>query len=400
MTTPGSSSSMRNNMLPPGLVSNLQDVLNKKKPNIPPIQHDDDNNNNNNKSNNTKVEEDESTVQSSSSSSATDDFDPSKPVIFVTNSEGIASPGLTSLVEALVTEGLYNVAVCAPQLDKSFSGHSFTYQESISVSTAEIEGATAYEVTGTPVDCVSLALSGALFAWSKPLMVIVGVNKGPSCGHDMFSSSAVAGARQALISGVPSLSVSLNWKKSESQESHFKDAVSVCLPLIKAAIRDVEKGAFPKSSSLHITVPTLPTENKGFKLTKQSLWRSKPIWQAIAANRNPSAARFMANQPAMGLQLAQLGRDASAAGAARRLNSQKKSLEIVESVGVSGKVDLTRTVKYFRLEFQDSNQEETDENLDFRALENGFVSVTPICVSQLIEPDIEKAASEWISDAI
>ncbi|KAI3825104.1 hypothetical protein L1987_06580 [Smallanthus sonchifolius] len=90
------------------------------------------------------------------------------------------------------------------QLDKSFSGHSLTHQESISVSTAEIKGATAYEVS---------ALSGALFAWSKPLMVIIGVNKGPSCGHDMFLSSDVAEARQALISGVPSLSISLNWKK-------------------------------------------------------------------------------------------------------------------------------------------------------------------------------------------
>ncbi|KAL8189358.1 hypothetical protein R6Q57_028924 [Mikania cordata] len=387
---------MKNNPLPPGLFSNLQDVL-KKKGNIASVLDNDidDDNKSNNKQN---EQEEESAVQSSSST--TDDYDPSKPVIFVTNSEGIDSPGLTSLVDVLVCEGLYNVSVCAPQLDKSFSGHSFTHQESISVSTAEIKGATAYEVSGTPVDCVSLALSGALFAWSKPLMVIVGVNKGPSCGHDMFLSSAVAGARQALISGVPSLSISLNWKKGESQESHFKEAVSVCLPVIKAAIRDVEKGVFPKSSSLHITVPTSPKENKGFKLTKQSLWRSKPIWQAIAANRNPLAARFMANQPSMGLQLAQLGRDASAAGAARRLNSQKKSLEIVESVGVSGKIDQTRTVKYFRLEFQDSNQEETDENLDFRAIENGFVSVTPLSVSQLIEPDIEKAASEWISDAI
>ncbi|XP_076881151.1 uncharacterized protein LOC143529202 [Bidens hawaiensis] len=385
MTTPGT----KNNFLPPSLVSNLQDVL-KKKANInAPVQHNTNN-----------EQESASASSSSSTTTATDDYDPSKPVIFVTNSEGIDSPGLTSLVEALVSEGVYNVSVCAPQLDKSFSSHSFTHQESISVSTAEIKGATAYEVSGTPVDCVSLALSGALFAWSKPLMVIVGVNKGPSCGHDMFLSSAVAGARQALISGVPSISVSLNWKKGESQESHFKDAVSVCLPIIKAAIRDVEKGVFLKSSSFHITVPTIPTENKGFKLTKQSLSRSKPIWQAIAANRNPSAARFMASQPAMGLQLAQLGRDASAAGAARRLNTQKKSLEIVESVGVSGKVDRTRTVKYFRLEFQDSNQEETDENLDFRALEDGFVSVTPISVSQLVEPDIEKAASEWISGAI
>ncbi|KAD2394011.1 hypothetical protein E3N88_40988 [Mikania micrantha] len=379
---------MKNNLFPPGLVSNLQDVLKKKGNNVPEKNDEDDDDAN--KLNEKKEDEE---------SSATEDYDPSKPVIFVTNSEGVDSPGLTSLVEALVDEGLYNISVCAPQLDKSFSGHSFTYQESISVSSAEIKGAIAYEVSGTPVDCVSLALSGALFAWSKPLLVIVGVNKGPSCGNDMFSSSAVAGARQALISGVPSLSISLNWKIGESQESYFKDAVSVCLPLIKAAIRDVEKGVFLKSSSLHITVPASPTENKGFKLTKQSLWRSKPIWQAIAANRNPSAARF-ANQPGMGLQFAQLGRDASAAAAARRLNSQQKSVEVVESVGVSGKVDPTRKVKYFRLEFQDSNQDDADDNLDFRALENGFISVTPISISQLMEPDIEKAASEWISDAI
>ncbi|XP_076886969.1 uncharacterized protein LOC143536982 [Bidens hawaiensis] len=377
MTSPGMK-------LPAGLVSNLQDVLKKKGGNNnPPDDNNDDNN---------KKDDEES------SASTVEEYDPSKPVIFVTNTEGVESPSLTALVEALVNEGLYNISVCAPQLDKSFSGHSFTYQESISVTSAEIKGATAYEVTGTPVDCVSLALSGALFAWSKPLLVIVGVNKGPSCGNDMFSSSAVGATRQALISGIPSLSISLNWKKGESEESHFKDAVSVCLPIIKATIRDAEKGVFSKSFSLHITVPTLPTENKGFKLTKQSLSRSKPFWQAISANRNPSAARY-GNQPGMGMQFAQLGRDASAAAAQRRLNSQKKNLEVVESVGVSGKVDPNRKVKYFRLEFQDSNQEDTDENLDFRALENGFVSVTPISVSQLIEPDIEQAASDWISDA-
>ncbi|XP_071741939.1 uncharacterized protein [Rutidosis leptorrhynchoides] len=388
----------RGQFLPPGLVSNLQDALKKKQQANNHSVQDSDTDNNNNNNNNDK--DDESTVESSSNDNNENEFDPSKPVIFVTNSEGIDSPGLIYLIEALVQQGLYNVSVCAPQFDKSLSGHSFSFQESIAVTTAEIKGATAFEVSGTPVDCVSLALSGALFAWSKPLLVIVGVNKGPTFGHDMYSSSAIAGARQALISGIPSLSISLDWKKGESQENHFKDAVSVCMPVIKAAIRDVEKGIFPKSSSLHITVPASPTENKGFKLTKRSCWKSKPIWQAIAANRNPSASRFMVNQPGMGLQLAQLGRDASAAGAARRLNSQKQSLEVVESVGVSGKVDLTRIVKYFRLEFQDSNEEDTDENLDFRALQDGFVSVTPMSVTTVIEPDIEKATSEWISDAI
>lgn len=51
-------------------------------------------------------------------------------------------------------------------------------------------------------------------------------------------------------------------KKDESQESDFKDAVSVCLPLINAAITDIEKGVFPKSCSLNIDVPLSPLKNK------------------------------------------------------------------------------------------------------------------------------------------
>nr|KAJ0202699.1 hypothetical protein LSAT_V11C500295300 [Lactuca sativa] len=219
-----------------------------------------------------------------------------------------------------------------------------------------------------------------------------------SCSFTL-SSSAIAGVRQALITGIP--------KKGESQENEFKDAASVCLPVINAAIKDVENGTFPKSSSLHIIVPSSPLQKQGLLYkTKtvtfhifRSLWRSKPVWLAIVANRNPSAARFMSNQPGMGLQLAQLGRGASAAGAARRLNSQKKSLEVFESVGVSGKADPNKT-------FQDSPQEETDENLDFRALLSGFIldykiyGITPKFVSHMIEADIEKVASEWITDAL
>lgn len=115
------------------------------------------------------------------------------------------------------------------------------------------------------------------------------------------------------------------------------------------------------------------------------MWRSTPSWQAISANRHPSAGRFMSNQQSLGMQLAQLGRDASAAvsnfqkitwlvffiprvmvrlvvlifwifldvffpqGAARRVTTQRKLVE-VESVGVAGKSDSKRTVKYFRLE--------------------------------------------------
>ncbi|XP_031252971.1 uncharacterized protein LOC116110900 [Pistacia vera] len=374
--------SVRSNLVPPGLVSNLEEVLLRKKKN-----------NSNEDSEKSKDDACDSTEPSTS------DSDSSKPVVLVTNGDGIESPGLVYLVQALVNEGLYNVHVCAPQSDKSLSGHSVTLRETIAVNSAEIAGATAYEVSGTPVDCVSLALSGTLFSWSKPVLVISGINRGSSCGHHTFYSGVVAGAREALICGVPSLSISLNWKKDESQESDFKDAVTVCLPLINAAIRDIEKGVFPKSCSLNIEIPTAPLTNKGFKFTKQSMWRSTPSWLAVSANRHPAGAHFMSNQQSLGIQLAQLSRDASAAGAARRITTQKKNVEI-ESVGAAGKPDTNRVKKFFRLEFLDKEQEDTDEELDFRALENGFVAITPLSLQPQTGSDTQAAASEWISTAL
>ncbi|ESQ27897.1 hypothetical protein EUTSA_v10018692mg [Eutrema salsugineum] len=382
------STSAKNNGLSAALVSNLQDVLSKRRGGSEEGTVSDG-----------SAEEAPSTSDSVDVSAAEKEIDDSKPIVLVTNGDGIDSPGLVSLVEALVREGLYNVYVCAPQTDKSAAAHSTTPGETIAASSTNINGATAFEVSGTPVDCISLGLSGALFAWSKPILVISGINQGSSCGHQMFYSGAVAGAREALISGVPSLSISLNWKKDESQESDFKDAVGVCLPLINATIRDIEKGVFPKDCSLNIEIPTSPSSNKGFKVTKQSVWRQSPCWQAVSANRHPGAGNFMSNQQSLGAQLAQLGRDASAAGAARRFTTQKKSIVEIESVGVAGKTD-SRVKKYFRLEFVTKEQELTDEDLDVKALEDGFVSVTPLPLCPKKDSEIQAAASEWISKAL
>ncbi|RZB60327.1 hypothetical protein D0Y65_043204 [Glycine soja] len=138
-------------------------------------------------------------------------------------------------------------------------------------------------------------------------------------------------------------------KKDESQENDFKDDVSVCLPLINTAIRDVEKGTFPKSCLLNVEFPTSLLSNKGFKLTKQSMWRSTPNWLAVSTSRYPTG-HFLANQGGLGLQFAQLGPDASAA------------------------------------------EEEVDEDLDYRALESGYVAVTPLSISPHIETVIQMVA--------
>ncbi|KAL0701600.1 hypothetical protein Bca4012_057722 [Brassica carinata] len=371
----------KNNGLSAALVSNLQDVLSKRKGG----------------SDASAAEEEEPPSTSVAAKEEIDDD--SRPIVLVTNGDGIDSPGLVSLVEALVSQGLYNVHVCAPQTDKTSSSHSMTLGETIAASSVDIKGATAFEVSGTPVDCISLGLSGALFAWSKPILVISGINQGSNCGHQMFYSGAVAGAREALVSGVPSLSISLNWKRGESKESDFKDAVGVCLPLIDATIRDIEKGAFPIDCSLNIEVPTSPSSNKGFKVTKQSMWRQSHSWQAVSANRHPGAGNFMSNQQSLGAQLAQLGRDASAAGAARRFTTQKKSIVEIESVGVAAKTE-SRVKKYFRLEFVAKEQEHTDEDLDIKALEDGFVSVTPLSLLPKMDSETQAAVSEWISKAL
>ncbi|KAJ1420319.1 Survival protein SurE-like phosphatase/nucleotidase [Sesbania bispinosa] len=397
MTT--SSGSVKNAM-PPGLVSNLQEVLLSRKPIEEEEEDGGDRSKNNAEPSHSHSQSQPSSPPSTENNAVVADSDnSSKPIILVTNSDGIKSPGLTYLVEALVRQGLYNVHVCVPQSDKSVSAHSVTLRQTVEACSAEINGATAFEVSGTPVDCVSLALSGALFSWSKPMLVISGINRGSSCGQLMFYSGVVAGAREALLCGVPSLSISLNWKKDESQEPDFKDAVALCLPLINAAIRDVVKGTFPKSCFLNIEIPTSPLSNKGFKLTKQSRWRSTPNWQAVSTSRYPPG-HFLASKQGLGLQLAQLGRDASAAGAARRFTTQKKNLEIVESIGAAGKPDFNRVKKYFRLEFLDKQLEDIDENLDYRALESGFVAVTPLSLSPHIETDIQLAALDWISTVL
>lgn len=94
------STSVKPNMLPPGLVSSLQDVLNKRGGGGDGDQSKD------------KVAD---STQPSTSEPAQDPVDSSKPIVLVTNGDGIESPGLTYLVEALVRQGLYNVHVCAPQ---------------------------------------------------------------------------------------------------------------------------------------------------------------------------------------------------------------------------------------------------------------------------------------------
>lgn len=380
----------KRNPLPSALVSNLQSVLAARRP--PPAEE---------VSTAAAPGESEASAPAAEAPDApAGDGAPARPVVLLTCAGGIRSEGLAALVDALVAGGRCDVHVCAPESDKSACGHSITIRETITATSVDFTGAKAFEISGTPVDCVSLALSGRLFPWSAPALVISGINAGPNCGYEMFHSSAIAAAREALVYGVPSIAISLNWKKDESKDSDFRDAAQVCLPLINAALADIEKGTFLRGCLLNIGVPSPSSANKGFKLTKQSGYSPAQSWQAVSASRPSSAVQFMGMHQSLGIQLAQLGKDASAAGAARRVSAQRKTIE-VESVAAAGKQEVREVVKkLFRAEFVEKQHEGLDEDIDLRALKNGFISVTPLNVHGQVEPEMEVPASDWLSAAL
>ncbi|XP_052167791.1 uncharacterized protein LOC127784503 [Oryza glaberrima] len=377
----------RPNPLPSALVSNLQSVLAARRPPPPAAEE-------------AGAEAPAPEAAESSGAAPVADEGPAKPAVLLTCAGGIRAPGLAALVDALVAGGRCDVHVCAPESDKPACGYSITIRETITATSVDFKGAKAFEISGTPVDCVSLALSGRLFSWSAPALVISGINAGANCGYEMFHSSAIAAAREALLYDVPSIAISLNWKKDESKDSDFKDAAEVCLPLIHAALEGVEKGTFLRGCLLNIGVPSSPTTNKGFKLTKQSIYRPAQSWEGVSTSRPTPATHFMGMHQSLGIQLAQLGKDASAAGAARRINAQRKIVE-VESVASTGKAEAREVVKkLFRAEFTEKQHECLDEDIDLRALENGFISVTPLNIHGNVAPETGAPASDWLSVAV
>ncbi|KAI5338748.1 hypothetical protein L3X38_018020 [Prunus dulcis] len=135
--------------------------------------------------------------------------------------------------------------------DRSVADVSVTVRETIYVSSPQINSATSFEVSG------NLSLSGLLTPRSVSL-------------PPLFYSDTVAGAREALICGVSSLYMSLNWKKDVSYESDMKNAVGVSLPLIYAVVKSIQEEVFPKSCLLNIEIPSSPWTNK--VLSSIALW--------------------------------------------------------------------------------------------------------------------------------
>lgn len=178
--------------------------------------------------------------------------------ILVTNDDGVDALGLFALQKALREVG--EVTIFAPDHNWSAAGHTKTMHKPLRVSQTTLpDGTTAYTSTGAPSDCVALVILGLLD--HQPDVVVSGINQGANVGHDITYSGTVAAAMEAVIFGIPAISVSLDSYESED----FAYAAQFTARLVKHVL---ERG-LPPNTFLNVNVPAVPQHKiAGVKITR------------------------------------------------------------------------------------------------------------------------------------
>jgi 5'-nucleotidase len=174
--------------------------------------------------------------------------------ILVTNDDGIRAEGLRALAAGLADCG--RVIVVAPEQEQSASSHAITLDKPL--RTTEY-GDDRIGVSGTPTDCVLLAVRGILER--LPDLLVSGINQGPNMGEDVIYSGTVAAAIEGGILGIPSIAISLaSWDPVP-----FEAAVEVSRRLV----RELLEHRTAETNLWNVNVPPVPKpELKGVRITK------------------------------------------------------------------------------------------------------------------------------------
>lgn len=190
----------------------------------------------------------------------------SKPLILVTNDDGITSPGIRNLVE--VAKQLGEVVVVAPDSPQSGQGHAITIEHPIRLHKVDIfEGVEAYECSGTPVDCVKLGKNVVLVG-RKIDLCLSGINHGSNASLNILYSGTMSAAMEACLEDVDSIGFSLcNFK-------HDADFTAAAHYALEIATKVLDTGMPDYCQLLNVNIPSLPLEDiKGVKICKQAKGR-------------------------------------------------------------------------------------------------------------------------------
>jgi 5'-nucleotidase len=184
--------------------------------------------------------------------------------ILLTNDDGIYAPGLVALGEELRQLG--EVVVVAPESEQSAVGHAISLSNPLRVKQVALEQGRGWAVSGTPADCVKIALAELLP--EPPDLVVSGINLGPNVGINVLYSGTVSAATEASILGCRAMAVSLN---SYKESADFAGAARLTRELL-ARLRDWPH--WPPQVCLNVNLPDLPEgQVRGIKFTRQDTGR-------------------------------------------------------------------------------------------------------------------------------
>src|SRR5579863_1688211 len=169
--------------------------------------------------------------------------------ILVTNDDGVESPGIINVAEALRELG--DVIVVAPDGDRSAISHRVTFRDPVEIVPVHERSIPTYSCSGTPADCVIL---GAYEVFDEfPDLLVSGINCGANLGDDINYSGTVAAAIEGSIIGIPSVAVSLAIAWGEQHPAfHWQTASSLALRLVHEW-----RTRLPETSFLNVNVPNV-----------------------------------------------------------------------------------------------------------------------------------------------
>jgi 5'-nucleotidase len=189
--------------------------------------------------------------------------------ILVSNDDGINSPGLFSLKQALDAVG--KVTVIAPDRERTASGHTKTMHKPLRVVQVELpDGSLAYSSSGAPSDCVALAVLG--FLPELPDLIVSGINLGANVGHDITYSGTLAAAFEGTISQISSIAASLD----TYEDGDFGYAAR----FVARLAGEVLARGLPANVLLNVNVPHVPKDEiAGVEITRlgRRLYRDQLI---------------------------------------------------------------------------------------------------------------------------
>lgn len=182
------------------------------------------------------------------------------PRILITNDDGHQAPALVALAHALRAVG--EVVVFAPDHNWSAAGHTKTMHKPLRVTPAALADGTPFFVTtGTPSDCVGLALLGILPEW--PHLVVSGINQGANLGHDVTYSGTLAAAMEATVYGIPAIAASQDLQEERAGDLDF------AAEIVAELARRVLVEGLPANSFLNVNFPALPrAQVRGIQVTR------------------------------------------------------------------------------------------------------------------------------------